>query len=141
MARWLHPGINTKFHIDLDWWKKANRNFRLYLQDSLCSTCRRQYPDENEQGELDWIHPKTGEVKQVDVLWECLLSCCSQAPDYITPTTPLTNAVFRTLLANFNEPLSPVEIHRRIRQSDPQTILRVLTRGEIHFGIVPVQEG
>jgi hypothetical protein len=58
-------------------------------------------------------------------------------PDYITDSTPLTNAVFRTFLANGNEPLTPVELGTLLNRP-PSTILRVLGRGRIYDGIKPV---
>ena len=33
-------------------------------------------------------------------------SCCSAKPDYLLPGTPLTEAVFRLLLANGNKPMT-----------------------------------
>ena len=28
----FRPSINTKFHIDYDWWQQSGRDFRLYLR-------------------------------------------------------------------------------------------------------------
>ena len=82
------------------------------------------------------MDPDTAEVRRVDALWGRVITCCSQQPDFITPTTPLSEAIFRALLAGGNTPLSPREMHERIGKSDPETILRLLSTGHIGYGIV-----
>ncbi|MFQ6058154.1 MAG: hypothetical protein ACE5MB_04640 [Anaerolineae bacterium] len=136
-GRPLRPDVQTKFHIDLAWWERRGRDFRLYLQGSLCPDCQKEYANADEVREMDWVDPETAEVRRLDELWVRLLSCCSLQADYITPATPLTTAIFRALLASGNRPLSPLELHERIGKSNPQTILRVLTGKTTHYGIVP----
>lgn len=138
MGNWARPDANTRFHIDFDWWKKSGQNFRIFLQSHLCTECRAQYASFNHPEEIDWIDPDTGEVAQVDGLWQSLRTCCSQKPDYITDTTPLTAAAFRVFLANDNTPLSPLELHQIIRKKSPEVILRTLAGKEVYQGIKPV---
>jgi hypothetical protein len=137
MARWTRPTLNTRFHIDSDWWKDDNRDLRVHLQQHLCSTCREVYTSHLGSETVDWIDPDTAEVRAVDGLWHALRTHCSSMPDYITDSTPLTNAVFRTFLANGNEPLTPVELGTLLNRP-PGTILRVLGRGRIYDGIKPL---
>jgi hypothetical protein len=136
-GRLLRPDIHTEFHIDLGWWERMGRDFRLYLRDALCPECREAYADLTEVQEVDWVAPDTAEVRRLDKLWVRILDCCSQKVDYINPGTPLAAAIFRALLANGNRPLSPVELYERIGKSTPQTILRILV-SRIHYGVVPV---
>lgn len=139
-GRLLRPDIHTEFHIDLGWWERMSRDFRLYLHDALCPECREAYEDYKEAQKVDWVAPDTAEVMRLDEIWIRIPSCCSQKTDYVTTITPLTAAIFRTLLASGNRPLSPVELHERIGKSNPRTILRILV-SRIHYGIVPVTRG
>jgi hypothetical protein len=114
MARWTKPTLNTEFHIDFDWWEQDNRDLRVHLYQHLCSECRDVY---------------TSHL--------ALRTHCSSRPDYITDATPLTDAAFRTFLANGNEPLTPVELGAALNRQ-PSVILRVLGTGRVYDGIRPV---
>ncbi|MGQ9627742.1 MAG: hypothetical protein ACUVV0_12670 [Anaerolineae bacterium] len=138
MAGHLKPHIHTKFHIDFDWWKKQNRNFRIYLQSHLCPECREIYSVNSE--EIDWVDPDTAEVRRVDGLWQALRTCCSHKPDYITDDTPIAAAVFRIFLANNNTPLSPLELSEVMGRKTPELILKTLSGRKIYNGIRPVTE-
>lgn len=140
MIKRIKPDINTKFHIDMAWWQKSRRNLRRFLYDAYCSECKDHSGDLNGTEELDYVNPRTGEVRRMSMLWGRLVAHCSEQDDYITLDTPLTVAMFRTLLANGNEPLSPVELCERIGKSDPETVLRVLSGRTIYYGIMPVDE-
>jgi hypothetical protein len=139
MVRWAKPTLDTKFWIDFDWWKEKNRDLRVYLQQHLCQACRGVYTSHLGSETVDWVDPDTAEVTPVDGLWHALRTHCSSQPDYITDATPLTNAIFRTFLANGNTPLTPVELGARLNRP-PSVILRVLGRGQVHNGVksVPV---
>jgi hypothetical protein len=133
------PTIETRFHIDPGWWERMGRDFRVYLHGALCPACREELsPTNSNLREVDYVDPQTAEVRRINELWARLLSHCSQQPDYVEPNTPLTAAIFRTLLASGNRPMSPKELHRRIGKSDPRTILRILT-GRTHYGILPAE--
>ncbi|MDI7275188.1 MAG: hypothetical protein QME94_04340 [Anaerolineae bacterium] len=138
MARWLRPTVDTKFHIDLEWWQKQNRDIRVYLTQSLCDECRPVYAQVRDLREVDWVDPETGEVRREDALWSTLRSCCSGKPGYIRPNTPIIDSIFLTFVANGNEPLSPKELHERLDRRSAETILRMLTAGQVYLGIRPV---
>lgn len=137
MARWVRPTLNTKFHIDFDWWEQNNRRLRVYLRQHLCAGCRELYPSHRDSKEVDWVDPDTAEVYQVDGLWQALRTHCSLEPDYITDSTPLTNAIFRVFLANGNIPLTPVELSERVKRPADQ-ILQTLAGKQIFDGIKPI---
>ena len=139
MARWMRPTVETKFHIDFDWWDEKERNFRLHLLSHLCSECQSRYKDHREAELIDWVDADTAEVTRVDGLWHSLRTCCSQKPDYIDELTPMTTAVFRTFLANGNDPLSPLELQDRLRRP-ADTILRTIGGLRVYHGIKPVRE-
>jgi hypothetical protein len=137
MARYVRPTLDTKFHIDFDWWEQRGQNLRVYLQSHLCPECRLKYADSPPE-EIDWVSPDTGEVRRVDVLWHVIRTHCSQQPDYISEHTPLTAAVFRIFLANDNTPLTPVGLRQVLGRKSPSLILRAIGGRHIYMGIRPV---
>jgi hypothetical protein len=137
MSNWVRPTLNTKFHIDAEWWEEQGRNFRIHLLSHLCPDCQARYKNYQEAELVDWIDEETGEVSQVDGLWHSLRVCCSLKPEYVNDLTPLTTAVFRTFLANGNEPLTPRELQEEVgRPAD--TILRTIGGLRVYHGIKPV---
>jgi hypothetical protein len=137
MAKWVKPTVETKYHIDFDWWEEKGRNFRLHLLSHLCSECQERYENYQEADLVDWIDAETAEVTQVDGLWHSLRTCCSLKPDYINDLTPLTTAIFRTFLANGNAPLSPAELQERLHRP-ADIILRTIGGFHVYNGIKPV---
>ena len=139
MSAWVKPKRTTKFHIDADWWEETGQNFRVHLLSHLCSACQERYKDYHEAELIDWIDAVTAEVSQVDGLWHSLRVCCSTKPDYINDLTPLTTAVFRTFLANGNEPLDSVELGETLGRP-ASTILRTIGGFRVYHGIKPVAD-
>jgi len=138
MPKWHFPTMDTKFHIDLEWWWQSTRDIRVYLKEILCDQCNADYGDQQNQEEIDWIDGQTGEVTRVDALWHCLRTCCSLKPEYISPNTPVVDAIFRTFIANGNKPLSVSELYEILDRRPPATLLRILTKGPVYMGIRPV---
>ena len=136
--RALRPTVDTKFHIDLTWWKRQNKDIRVFLQDILCEECRGDVGNLANAKMVDMIDPHTAEVQRVDAMWEAIRACCSLKPGYITMDTPLLDSIFRVFLANGNKPLSVRELHERLNKKPPETILRLLTKGRVYLGIRPV---
>jgi hypothetical protein len=136
VARWHRPTVDTKFHIDMRWWEESNRNIRVYMREALCDECRGDY-DGSDSGEIDWVDELTGEVTRVDGLVHALRTCCSMKPSYITPSTPIIDAVFRTFLANGNRPLTVRELYELLDRRPPEVLLRMLTAGPVYMGIRP----
>lgn len=136
MAKFIKPTLDTKFHIDFLWWQKSGRQLATIMRSHACPECR----DRHQHEELfDWIDPETGEVFQLNTIWNCIISYCSQQPDFIDNRTPLTTAVFRAFIANNNMPLTPTEIYEKIQQKSPETILRTLGGRKVYQGIRPVE--
>lgn len=139
MARWTRPTPKTPFHIDFEWWEEDRRDLRVYLHQHLCRECRDIFTSHLGSETVDWIDPDTAEVRAVDGLWHALRTHCSKQSDYIIGTTPLTDAVFRTFLANGNEPLTAVQLGA-VLSRPPAVILRVLGSGRVYDGIKPVPQ-
>ena len=140
MARWNKPTLNTKFHIDFEWWDKQERDLRVYLHQHLCKSCREMYTSHLGSETVDWIDADTAEVHPVDGLWHALRTHCRFQPDYVSDATPLTVSVFRVFLANGNKPLTPLELGAETERS-PEMILRVIGRGRVHNGVRPLSPG
>lgn len=138
-ASWQRPTVDTKFHIDFDWWRQQKRDIHVYMRELLCDECRATYSSQKGEPEVDWIDEETGEVTQVDGLWHSLRTCCSTKPGFITPDIPILDAIFRTFLANGNQPLSVNELYEKLDHRPPATLLRMLTAGPVYLGIRPVR--
>ena len=138
-SRWVKPTVDTKFHIDREWWEEKGRNFRVHLLSHLCADCQARYKNYQEAEVIDWVDADTGEVSQVDGLWHSLRVCCSQKPEYVDDLTPLTTAIFRTFLANGNTPMSPRELGEALNRP-AETILRTIGGFNVYNGIKPVPE-
>jgi len=132
------PSIDTKFHIDHDWWENSGRDFRLYLRDQLCEECRERFADHQNTENVDWVDPDTGEVHQTDALRECLRTRCANDPEYINERLPLASACFRVFLANNNTPLSPNELNQLLPWLSADRILRTLGGERVYLGLRPV---
>lgn len=137
MATWHRPTVETKFHIDYEWWQSSGRNFRLYLLEQLCDDCKQRFATHRETETVDWVDPDTGEVTEEDALMQCLKGMCAHKADFIDPRVPLTAAVFRVFLINDNTPLSSRELHEIITWKMPETILSTLAGRTTYLGIRP----
>jgi hypothetical protein len=131
--------VNSKFYIDLGYWKSQGRDFREELYDELCEDCRRLY-SLDEPRQVDRIDPVTGQVERWDAIWECAVDQCGRAPDFVNPKMPMTRAIMRAFIANGNAPLSAVELHNRIGKGSPQIILKELISPDMELeGFTPVE--
>jgi len=137
MAEYLRRTLDTKFHIDFDWWEQQNRGLRIHLSSHLCPACEAQYADNPPQN-IDWIDPLTGEIKQVDIIWDVIRTCCAQNDEFIMPQTSLTTSVFLAFVANDNAPLTAVELHQILQTKPASLILRTIGGRQIFYGIKPV---
>jgi hypothetical protein len=138
MAVWKRPSLDTKFHLDYDWWESTGRDIRVAVRGQLCADCQARYPDHRNTEAVDWVDADTAEVVRGDALLQCLRSECAQKPDFISRTNPLVTNVFRIFLLNGNQPLTPVELHDRVPWVLPETILRTLSGGTVYMGLRPV---
>lgn len=134
--RRVKPTLDTKFHIDYDWWKREGRELHVYLLSHLQPEQRAYFETNRDLDEVDWIDPVTAEVRRVNAL-EKAIQDASQEVDFITKHTSLVDAVFRVFLANSNGPLTPIDLGERIGRP-PMTILRTLSGANVYKGLRPV---
>jgi hypothetical protein len=134
----VKPTIQTKFHIDFDWWSQIDNDWRVFLQSLLCTEHQQAYAETNFEELIDWVDPETAEIQHVDGLRHILITHCARQPGFITDHTTLVDAVFRVFLANGNSPLSSVELAERLSRPS-ETIIRTLTGMQVYRGIRPCQ--
>ncbi len=132
------PTLQTKFHIDFDWWRQSDQDWRVYLLNLLCPEHRQAFVNFEEEKSVDWVDPDTAEVQQVDGLQHILISHCAKQEGFITERTALVDAIFRIFLANGNDPMSANDLAQRLNRP-ASMVLRLLSGGQVYRGIRPIQ--
>lgn len=132
----VKPTLQTPFHIDFNWWRENDRNWRVELRDLLCPDHQRLLAELPEEAMLDWVDPETAEVRRIDGLQHTLITHCAQQPGFLDERTTLVEAVFRLLLANGNTPLSAETMSERLRRP-ADLILRTIAGPRVYKGIRP----
>ena len=133
----VKPTTDTPFHIDFDWWKKQEKDWRVYLYSFLCLAHQESFSDAARSTWIDWVDPQTAVVTQVDGLQHVLMTHCAKQPGFVTANTSLVDSVFRTLLANGNNPLTPKQLEEAIGKP-AETILRTLSGTVVYKGMRPM---
>lgn len=136
----VKPTLHTRYHIDFDWWKQNDRDWRVYLQSYLCPEHQEAFSSYDSEAQVDWVDPETAEVQQVDGLQNILINHCARQEGFIDPHTALVDAVFRLFLANGNVPLTPVEMAEQLGGRQPETLLRTLSGPRVYKGIRPCMD-
>jgi hypothetical protein len=137
LSRLVRTTEDTKFHIDYDWWERADRDLDIYLRSHLCPEHQEAYAEIDADTLVDTVHPETAEVTRVLGIQHTLITHCALRDDYLTPQTTLVNAVFRVFLSNGNLPLSPLELGEKLERP-ARMILRTLSGQRVYKGIRPV---
>lgn len=137
--RLIRPTVDTKFHIDYQWWDRADRDLDVYMRSHLCPEHQETYRDMDASSMVDHVDPLTAEVTRVPAIQNILITHCSQQPGYLTPQTSLINAIFRVFMSSANTPLSAKELGARLDRS-PDMILRTLSGQRVYKGIRPFTE-
>jgi len=135
----VKPTIQTRFHIDFDWWSQKDRDWRVYLRNYLCPLHQETYADLDVSEELDWVDPETAEVQRVDGLQNVLITHCAKQRSFITQHTTLVDSVFRIFLSNGNIPLTSEELADQLGR-DPVVMLRTLSGTRVYRGLRPCPE-
>ena len=109
-----------KFYIDLRWYDEHARSFRAVAQTRLCDSCKDKIGTETQE-RVPSIDKKTGrvvfELKNVPFAenpMSVIRTCCSKRRDYITPETPVLEAIFRILLATSNQPMEAERLREEL---------------------------
>lgn len=134
----IKPSLQTPFHIDFDWWQKNERDWHVYLRSLLCPEHQEVFANVQEGELIDWVDPRTAEVKPVDGIQHTLMSHCARRPEFVTEQTAMVEAVFRLFLTNENMPMTSEDLGKHLNRP-PQTILRTLSGPRVYKGIRPIQ--
>jgi hypothetical protein len=132
----VKPTLQTKFHIDFDWWGQNDNDWRVHLRSLLCATHQQAFSEAAGDEMIDWVDLETAEVQRVNGLRNALISHCAKQEGFITDHTTMVDAVFRVFLANGNVPLTPVDLAERLGRP-PEMILRTLSGGHVYLGLRP----
>jgi len=132
----VKPTIQTPFHIDFDWWKLQENNWRVYLIGYLCQEHQSAYADSAGNTWIDWVDPISAEVSSVDGLQHTLITHCAKQPDFVSLNTSLIDSVFRLLLAHGNNALTPAQLSE-LTGRPAETILKTLSGSIVYKGIRP----
>lgn len=132
----VKPTLDTCFHIDFEWWKKNDRDWRVYLRNYLCPEHQKALTNFDDLSQVDWVDPETAEVQKVDGFQHLLITHCAKRDDFITQQTALIDAIFRIFLSNGNQGLSARELGSRLGRS-PEMILKTLSGTRVLQGIRP----
>ncbi len=133
----IKPTLKTPFHIDFDWWKQNERDWHVYLRSLLCPEHQALLATVVEGEMVDWVDPKTAEIKPVDGFQHALMSHCARQPDFLNTHTAVVEAVFRLFLTNENTPLTSEELGTQLNRP-PDTILRTLSGPRVYKGLRPM---
>lgn len=131
------PSLETRFHIDYDWWDKSHLDLKTYLLTSL--GVGKNLTLEQTMEEVDLVDPQTGEVRRVDGFQYMLQSYFRQLPEDFLTHTSLVDAAFCVLLANANQPMTAQEIASHVHRP-PDVVLKTLGGPQIYQGIRPLPE-
>lgn len=134
----VKPTTKTPFHIDFDWWKEHDSNWRIFLMDYLCDEHRELFANQDDSGLIDHIDPQTGEVHQIDGIQQKLMLHCSKQPGFVEENHSAVDNLFRVFLSNGNSPLSSEELGAMTGKT-AETILRLLSGPRVFMGIRPMQ--
>ena len=133
----VKPTIHTRFHIDFDWWRQNDRDWRVYLRSFLCPEHQLAYANSDSSEMVDWVDPDTAEVHSVDGLQNTLITHCARQLSFIDQYATLVDSVFRILLANGNLPMTPEELSETLKR-DPNLILRTISGPRVYKGLRPM---
>ncbi len=133
----VKPTLETPFHIDFDWWRDHDREWRVHLRSLLSPEAQERFADIiNGDDLVDWVDPETAEIHQVDGLQHVVITHTAKKEGFLDPHTALVEAVFRLLLKNGNTPMTVVEMGEELNR-DPKNLLRMLSGVRVYRGIRP----
>jgi len=121
-----------RWAINLEWLKDNNRSLTTMVKNLLCPKCRKKL-------KVDQVEAKVNDIIKA------LKTCCSKSSDYITPTLPIQESIFRIFLANGNQPLTIEELGSQLDQRRGMDayrasvrVLERLLKNDQHYGLQQV---
>lgn len=134
----IKPTLDTKFYIDYEWWEEDSPDdLNVYLLTHLSQEEQEKLEHVDNDTIIDYIHPETGEVFQLNALGLAIQKSAKQE-SFITEHIGLIDSVFRAFLVNDNHPLSSKDL-AKITGRDATTILKTIGGMRVYRGIRPYQ--
>ena len=133
----VKPTLQTRYHIDFEWWQKNENDWHVHLTGLLCQEHREMFASLKAGELVDFVDPETAEVRPMDGVQHIILTHCARQEEFVTGQTALVEAVFRTFLANGNSPLTSQELAERLGRP-ANTILITLSGARVYKGIRPM---
>ena len=133
----IKPTLDSKFHIDYEWWERENNDLHSYMLTHLPPDMQEKFGDKEEFEVIDYIDPETGEVTRLDEL-ELAIQEAAKRDDFINLQTSLVDSVFRVFLSNGNRPCTPRELAEATGR-DARIILKTFGGIRVYRGIRPLQ--
>ncbi|MBI2864254.1 MAG: hypothetical protein HYX94_06790 [Chloroflexi bacterium] len=145
--------IETRYHIDTDWYRQQGKSFEVMAQSRMCASCKKKLGTETEE-RVPSMDQKSGRVVfQVQKVpygsnpFVAVRDCCGKKKEFISASTPVLEAVFRLFLANANQPLTLDDVQQKLEEAAgyAQTghhvgpdLLRRLLDHDRQYGIRPM---
>lgn len=133
----IKPTFDTLYHIDYEWWERSGKDLNQALIAQLPQSLRDNLSARPGETTLDYVDPATAEVTPENELM-LAIRIAAQGPEFVTPQTSITDAIFRSFAANGNQPMSVNELGELLARP-PQTILKMLSGREVYYGLRPVR--
>ncbi|TAK25529.1 MAG: hypothetical protein EPO26_03955 [Chloroflexota bacterium] len=114
------PAEPARFFIDTNWYEGQGRSFRAMAQGRFCPACTAKVGSTVEdrvpvvEKKSNRVVFETRDVAYGDQPMAVIRGCCSKQRNYITPDTPLLEAVFRVFLATGNQPATIERIREQL---------------------------
>lgn len=104
-----------RYYIDETWYTDHNKSFRTVAQARMCPSCRKKLGTEVQERvpTVDGRGRVVYEMRAVPFANNPLSEIrkhCSKEGQYVTPETPILEAIFRVFLANGNQPADVASI-------------------------------
>ncbi len=146
-----------KYFVDPQWYEERGLSFTNVAQGRLCASCQAKLGTV-EVKRFPTVDPKTKrvtfemrEVPYASQPLQVIREDCSRSRDYITPETPLLEAIFRVFLANGNQPMSLSTVREHLltylpevaalRSDFPESLLKRLIENDNRYGIRELNVG
>ena len=109
-----------RFFIDMQWYEQSGRSFRAMAQGRFCPSCQAKVGESTEE-RVPTVDKKSNkvvyEVREMqygEQPMAVIRSCCSKQRNYITPETPVIEAIYRVFLANGNQPATLERVREQL---------------------------
>lgn len=110
----------ARFFIDTGWYEQTGRSFKAMAQGRFCPACQAKVGQVTQE-RVPVVDKKTNrvvyEVHDVaygDQPMKVIREDCSKQRNYITPDTPVLEAVFRVFLATGNQPATVERLREQL---------------------------